>query len=160
GNFIGTDKTGTAAVANANSGVAIFSPNNTVGGTTAAARNLVSGNSSIGIALFAGARNNLVQGNYVGTDVTGLHALANRYHGVAVSAVANMADPTLEATGNTVGGTAAGAGNVLSGNGNFGLALIGPGAQHTLVQGNFCGTDKNGTAAVANGKDGVDIFNA
>src|SRR5262249_53579012 len=69
GNIIGADVTGTVALPNAN-GVAIAgSPNNTIGGTAAAARNLISGNSGSGILIRdAGATGNLVKGNSIGTN--------------------------------------------------------------------------------------------
>ena len=55
GNFIGTDVTGTVARPNAN-GIQIgntitSSPNNVIGGTTATARNVISGNSQYGVVL-------------------------------------------------------------------------------------------------------------
>src|SRR5882724_2753096 len=76
GNFIGTNATGDA-VASAlpgSSGVVAGSDSNTVGGTTPAARNLVSGNSS-GVQL-AGSGNQ-VQNNYIGTDRSGIAPLSN-----------------------------------------------------------------------------------
>lgn len=107
GNYIGTDVSGTAALANATFGVTIFggATNNTVGGTTAAARNVISGNGNAGVQLFGvGTSGNLVQGNYLGTDASGAAALGNTF-GVAIQN---------GATNNTVGGTAAGAGNVIA----------------------------------------------
>src|SRR5262249_12982761 len=72
GNYIGTDFTGTIAVGNV-TGVEILggASHNTVGGTTTGARNVISGNAN-GVAIQdAGTKANLVQGNYIGTDVTG-----------------------------------------------------------------------------------------
>src|SRR5262249_48892943 len=85
GNFIGSDVTGTAALPN-DDGVLIDggAQNNTVGGAAPAARNLISGNQGEGVKIFKtdvgglkDTRNNLVQGNFIGTDVTGTVALGN-----------------------------------------------------------------------------------
>src|SRR5262249_54771579 len=59
------------------------------------------------------------------------------------------------ATGNTVGGTAAGARNVISGNRGDGIDLTGSTTAGNVVQGNFIGTDLTGAAALGNGIDGV-----
>src|SRR5262249_22323592 len=108
GNKIGTNAAGTGAVPNRSNGVAITdSNNNTIGGASAAARNVVSGNGSFGTAANGVSVNgtstgNSIQGNYIGTDVTGNGALGNAGPGVAVSA-----------SGNTVGGSTAGARNII-----------------------------------------------
>ena len=52
-------------------GLYIGSNDNTIGGTTAAARNVISGSNFLGISLVAGADYNLVEGNYIGPDATG-----------------------------------------------------------------------------------------
>ena len=67
GNYIGTDLTGTHAVANTGGGI-VSGGGDTIGGTIAGARNLISGNSGDGLDLYGG---DLVEGNYVGTDVNG-----------------------------------------------------------------------------------------
>ena len=76
-------------------------------------------------------------------SVTGTTALGNGSDGVRIWS-----------SGNTVGGTAAGAGNVISGNGTHGVHIIGP---RNLVQGNRIGTDVTGTRALGNDSGGVDI---
>src|SRR5271157_1821245 len=126
GNLIGTDATGTQALGNGIGGIYFQGPNNTVGGTTAAARNIISGNGgrfqggavvNDGIA-FAGndATGNIVQGNFIGTDITGTHPLGNLVDGIII---------TFGAHSNLVGGTVAGAGNLIAFNGFDGVA--GPG---------------------------------
>jgi titin len=149
GNFIGTDASGSNAVPNLQAGVDIFSGAHgvTVGGTNAAARNLLSGNGLAG-ALIAGTgtTNNVVQGNYAGTDITGEKALPNGQEGVGVQD---------GATGNLVGGTNAGAGNVVSGNVSDGVLVSDIGTSNNIVQGNLAGTDPNGTNAVPNGDVGI-----
>ena len=146
GNFIGTNAAGTAALSNF-TGVALNNaPNNTVGGTTISARNVISGNRVEGIDLiFANATGNLIQGNFIGTDASGANALGNSRDGILLT----------QAPGNTVGGTAAGAGNVISGNGEIGLD-IGNTADNQ-AQGNLIGTDATGTVAIPNGSHGVFI---
>jgi hypothetical protein len=133
GDYIGTDVTGTQAIPNVE-GVFVASSNNIIGGTTPGARNVISGNSDDGI--YVGGTGNQVQGNYIGTDARGSHALPN---------IVGMA---INSSQNSIGGTAPGAGNVISGNRNSGLYL---GGQGTLVQGNYIGTDAGGTASLGNG---------
>ncbi|MCH8063946.1 MAG: S8 family serine peptidase, partial [Chloroflexi bacterium] len=100
GNFLGTDVTGTVGLgsvglANGGSGVYIGSPNNLIGGTSAAARNVISGNRFGVRHAESTATGNLVQGNLIGTDLTGTAALGNT-EGVHFQ---------ISASNNTVGGT-------------------------------------------------------
>ena len=129
------------ALGNVSNGISIDSASlNTVGGTTAGARNVISGNTSYGVEIFGtAATGNLVQGNYVGTDVTGQSALGNKLSGMHI-----------QSSGNTIGGIASGAGNLISGNGQNGLFLDGAGAANNVVQGNLIGTGAAGTDAMAN----------
>ena len=161
GNFIGTDVTGTVALANGISGLDVFSSNNTIGGVSPATRNLISGNGLDGIDLTnAAATGNLVQGNFIGTDVTGESKLGNARHGVAITSVTNSGSPS--GLNNTIGGLGAGAGNLISGNGSFGVVIFGPygGATGNLVQGNLIGTDASGEHNLGNTGDGVVISSA
>ena len=148
GNLIGTDPSGTAARANGQNGVYIWagSQNTVVGGTSTAARNVISGNTNDGIDL-NGVTNTTVQGNYVGVDVNGSAAKANGGNGVALFNAANS---------NTVGGTGAGARNVVSGNAFDGIYL--GGVSNNLVQGNYVGVNSAGTSTIGNGSVGVDIL--
>jgi titin len=143
GNYVGTDASGSVAVANG-TGVQIASgaSSNTVGGTTAAARNVISGNSGEGLVIADSATTgNLVEGNYVGTDASGSVPLAN-FDGIALSG-----------TGNTIGGTMAGAGNVFSGNVRCGVAM--GFAFNDVLEGNLIGVNAQGTARLTNGSFGV-----
>src|SRR5204863_7896560 len=122
GNFIGTDVTGTQALGNTWAGVQVTcgSANNRIGGTATSARNIISGN-NYGVWFTCTNGTNLVQGNFIGTDVTGTAALGNHFAGVDI-----------RGDDNTIGGTTAGARNVISGNDQDGV-LIELGASKNLV---------------------------
>jgi hypothetical protein len=149
GNFIGTDVTGTHALGN-RIGVAFEGSSlstSLLGGTAPGAGNLISGNSLYGILSSTSGRS-VIQGNFIGTDVTGTHALGNGNHGVF-----------FETTFFTqVGGTEAGAGNLISGNGGSGVFMTSSGADN-FVQGNRIGTDVTGTQPLGNSRDGVHVDN-
>jgi hypothetical protein len=149
GNLIGTNPAGTAALPNY-FGMNLFdSKNDTIGGTTAAARNIISGNNQTAIDIqYSGSTGNLVEGNYIGTDVTGTLALPNTTNGVLVEK---------GASGNTIGGTTAGARNVISSNRISGIQIFYSGSTANVVEGNYIGTNAAGTAALGNGIDGVDV---
>ncbi|HXG10778.1 MAG TPA: Calx-beta domain-containing protein, partial [Gemmataceae bacterium] len=151
GNFIGTDVTGTVAIPN-QGGVLIASgaSGNIIGGTAPGVRNLISGNFSYGVRIANGSPSNRVEGNFIGTDVTGALDLANMGPGVEIDSAAN----------NTIGGTTAGARNVISGNDGNGIRIVGSTAMNNLVQGNFIGTDSSGTLFLGNGGSGVLIDGA
>ena len=143
GNFIGTNAAGTAAVPNGSVGVRSFGSNLTVGGATAAERNLFSGNGSDGLVIEEGSTGAVVRGNYFGLDASGTVDLGNG--GSGLSDVG---------TGTIIGGTGAGEGNVFAGNGYFGLGVAG---QYVSVLGNRIGTNAAGTAAIGNGTGGAAV---
>ena len=153
GNYIGTNAAGTGALPNGYNGLDIVSgaSYNTVGGTTSGARNLISGNAFNGVDIaFGGASDNLVEGNYIGTTSAGTGALANGANGVVIQG---------GATYNTVGGTTAGARNVISGNSSgAGVVLTDSGTSDNLVEGNYIGTGTAGAAGVGN-HYGVQVVN-
>ncbi|HQQ32628.1 MAG TPA: DUF4347 domain-containing protein, partial [Methylophilus sp.] len=147
GNYIGTNSAGTAAAANNFGVVLLDSANNTIGGTTAASRNVLSGNTFDGINISgAGSTGNVVLGNYIGTNAAGTAAVANVGLGIA-----------LASANNTVGGTTAGSGNVISGNGLSGVQITGTSATGNIVEGNYIGLNAAGTSAIANVETGVEI---
>ena len=135
----------------ADSGVEIdgSATNNTIGGTTAGAGNVISanGNSGIGIsnAVTTGV---VVQNNFIGTDFTGTKALGNANSGVLIDS---------GATNNTIGGTGAGAGNIISANLDYGVYITGAGTTGNLVQGNTIGTDITGTVVLGNTQGGGQV---
>ncbi|HEV3083402.1 MAG TPA: hypothetical protein VGY66_26700, partial [Gemmataceae bacterium] len=153
GCYLGTTADGSAAAANGSAGVAVSCSNNTIGGTTAGTGNLISGNSLEGVGLFgSSAKGNLVVGNRIGTTADGSAGLTN----------GGIGGVTIEsgATNNTIGGTAAGAGNVISGNkySSSGVEISDTGTTGNLVEGNAIGANAAGTAALANGSYGVFIW--
>jgi len=153
GNYIGTDSKGTAAPGNHGHGVALIDgpSGNVVGGETPTARNLISGNAEHGVFMQgAGTTANEVKGNYIGTDVTGALPVGNGAAGISIIFGANR---------NLIGGNEAGARNLLSSNGWYGVQLQDPGTSGNRVQGNYIGTNANGTAKIPNAKDGVVIGN-
>jgi titin len=145
--YLGTG--GSSALGNA-SGVSVSSAKNTIGGTESGAGNLISGNKDFGVLITgASATSNLVQGNEVGTDSSGSVAVPNSLGGVFVSGGATL---------NTIGGTVAGAGNLVSGNSDDGVDIVGTGTNSNKVQGNYVGTDSSGAAALGNGNEGIAVF--
>jgi hypothetical protein len=148
GNYIGTDLTGTQALGNEEGVTIMNGVNNLIGGTEAGAGNLISGNKFNGVQALSNQGSNLIQGNRIGTDVTGTQALGNGLRGVYVWGSPN----------NLIGGTEAGAGNLISGNAWEGIYLGTYSANGSnLVQGNYIGTDVTGAQALGNGHDGVHI---
>lgn len=129
--------------------------------------NVISGNRGNGITI-AGANDNQVAMNFIGTSFAGTAAVPNRGNGILV---------TNRASGNMIGGQATGGnspvsyngstpvfvrppqGNLVSGNRGNGILLTG-GATGNTLSGNFVGTDPTGTTALGNGQDGVAIVGA
>ncbi len=135
--FFGTDVTGMLDLGNTGVAINILSgDDNVIGGTTAAARNLISGNNGFGVKIVGGSGNQIL-GNLIGTKLNGTEALGNQ---IGISITGGGAD-------NTIGGTAAGARNVISAN-TWGIELVG-GSGDRIV-GNRIGTDVTGAAALGN----------
>ncbi|MCH9664028.1 MAG: hypothetical protein K0U66_10310, partial [Gammaproteobacteria bacterium] len=153
GNYIGTNVTGTTAIANTTAGIRIDNgaSSNTIGGTTTSARNVISGNTGDGIYVTdSGTDGNVIQGNFIGTNAAGTAALANTDRGIQIEA---------NAANTQIGGTAAGAGNVIAGNSNDGIILSNF-SSGTIVEGNFIGTDLTGALNLGNGTWGIRIANS
>jgi uncharacterized repeat protein (TIGR03803 family) len=160
GNFIGTDVTGKYAIPNDSTSpgyfaVSINASGNLVGGASsvdaqgnlAGLGNLISGNGGPGVGIYGGISNVLVQGNAIGTDVSGIGAIGNGGDGVMISG----------ASYNTIGGTTVAARNVIAGNWARGIDVIGGGASHNVIEGNYVGISAAGTAALGNAGTGVAI---
>ena len=151
GNYLGTTAAGTGLV-NADrtgNGIAVGSADGTViGGLSALARNVISGNFN-GIFISGLDTNLTVQGNYLGVDATGDVALGNQI-GINGTFADSPGDNYL------IGGSTAGAGNVISGNTYEGVYMT---AYNLVFQGNLVGTNASGTAVIGNGSAGVRIAN-
>ena len=94
----------------------------------------------------------------MGSTSTGTVALGNAYSGVDVGSGSRFSDdPPGSASNVTIGGTAAGAGNVISANGNSGIWITGAGTTGVVVQHNFIGTEVTGAKALGNAYSGVAI---
>jgi hypothetical protein len=149
GNFIGLRPDGTTTRANA-TGILFDNPHGTgnhrIGGTAPAQRNVITGNTNDGIYL--NTATSTVQGNYIGTDTSATIGLHNGLDGIE-----------LRQGGNLIGGTAAGAGNVISANGRDGIDLAPGTTANNTVQGNLIGLSAFG-AGLGNTQYGVHVANA
>ncbi|MBX3084033.1 MAG: hypothetical protein KF716_20525 [Anaerolineae bacterium] len=139
GNYIGVAVDGSTRL---NSGIGLLiggAANNVVGGTEVGARNVISG-SQTGIAIWGTTgSNNRIQGNYIGTDATGMAAVINVDIGIEIDAGAD----------NVIGSADPAGRNVISGSG-WGIYLHTT-AKRTVIQGNYIGTNAAGTAYIPNG---------
>lgn len=152
GNLIGVNPAGSAAIdyGNSRNGITVTSAgNNRIGGTTPAARNVISDNSQWGVYIQGGgsASNNVVQGNLIGLALNGARD-GNTSGGVILLGVPR----------NIIGGSEPEMRNVISGNATG--VEISSGSTNNLVQGNFIGTDITGTLTRSNTASGVLINNA
>jgi hypothetical protein len=162
GCYIGTDADGLAAAPNA---VGIFirgGSHNLIGGSGKGAGNLISGNISAGIMIekriLSGIpdmtpRFNTIQGNFIGTDVTGTVAVPNYGDGIYISGRRNSDDTAQE--GHKIGGTIRGAGNVISGNRGDGIFAYN--VEYLRIQGNRIGTGADGVTPVGNQGNGFQL---
>jgi hypothetical protein len=142
GNYIGTNAAGTAALPNG-TGVRIeqAGQDNTIGGNSAAERNVISGNDFGVVISGVGTDGNTVKGNYIGINAAGTAIIPDTVKGVVIEGGAQN---------NIIGGSSAGDRNVISGNG-IGVDIENAGTSGNTVKGNYIGTNAAGTAAVANG---------
>ena len=150
GNRIGTNTGGTRAVPNANSGIVVEAgPVNTlIGGKLAGQGNIISGNGLRGIEILGvGTNLTIVQGNRIGTDASGMVALANADDGIGV---------LTGATNSIIGGSQSNQGNIISGNGGVGVHILNSGSTGTSIQGNRIGLAPT-AKAIANAGSGVQI---
>ena len=98
----------------------------------------------------SGTEDATVEGNLIGTNAAGTGAIGN--------GVGRCRRSPAAPSSNTIGGTVAGAGNVISGNVNDGVELSGSGTSGNVIAGNNIGTNAAGTAAIANGS-GAEVLN-
>jgi CSLREA domain-containing protein len=143
GNFIGTNAAGTTAQPNGH-GVGVSSGTWTIGGADPAARNVISGNSFSGMGVGFGCNSCVVEGNLIGTNASGTAALPNGGDGLSVSGGSNA----------RIGGSAAGAGNVIAGNAGRGIVVYN--ASGAIIQGNRIGVSSAGIT-LGNGSTGIHV---
>jgi len=155
GNYIGVDASGLTAFGNDNNGVNIsLAQNTTIGGAAVGAGNVISANGYSGVHIGNASTGTVVQGNYVGVAADGSTALPNAWTGITAGGI------TLYTSGNTIGGMAAGEGNVISGNAQSGVYVTGTNAFGNLIMGNTIGLAADGMTAVGNGRHGVCLYGA
>lgn len=137
GNFIGTDILGSSALGNDQYGVLIReAPDNTIGGATPGAGNVLSAN-AFGIQIVnAGATGNVIQGNLIGTDASGTNPLGNSI-GIL---------PFSSSSGTIIGGPG-GAGNTIAYSTNSGITLNSASTCNQIV----------GNSIFSNGRLGIDL---
>ncbi|HQU42586.1 MAG TPA: right-handed parallel beta-helix repeat-containing protein, partial [Pirellulales bacterium] len=149
-NYIGTTADGESALGNTEQGIFVEGTSATNITGTVIAANVVSAN-GVGSPHYTGIRleddnGTVVRGNLIGADAAGDAALGNGGHGVRL----------LGSTNDTIGGTSAADRNIISGNAIDGL-YVDPGSTGNTIEGNYVGTNATGTAALANGRDGIEI---
>ncbi|HEY1602374.1 MAG TPA: hypothetical protein VGG64_22420 [Pirellulales bacterium] len=148
GNIIGLALDGNHFASNKGSGIEIDgSAGNTIGGDTAHARNIISGNYGAGVTISGASAttDNQILGNYIGTDISGTQPRGNASGGIHVTGGASTT---------TIG--ASGAANVISGNTGNGI-LIDANAAKNAVANNIIGLAVNGTTALGNSADGIKV---
>lgn len=154
GNFIGTNRSATGTLPNGDNGVRLLNVGSAadagvIGGAVAGAGNVISGNKSSGISTSGKVTGLQVQGNLIGTDITGKVALGNTFHGIGIQSTGGLL---------VIGGSAAGARNIISGNGYNGIAIDHDTAM--TVQNNYIGTDITGKKALGNLGTGLLILSS
>ncbi len=144
GNLIGTNVSGMDTISNGNGIILAAANSSIIGGNTASKRNIISGNLQAGIVLNGtGTRNNVIKGNYIGTDINGNNFLSN-HTGVMFKSKSNH---------NTIGGTTLGDRNIISGNLEIGVYI--EACDSNSVYGNFLGPDVSGTSSFMNGDSAI-----
>ncbi|HLF65690.1 MAG TPA: T9SS type A sorting domain-containing protein [Saprospiraceae bacterium] len=147
GNFIGVDFTGLIARGNRGDGVSISNSfDNIIGGNETADMNVISANGKSGINVTGTlSTQNIIRNNMIGTDYSGTIDRGNTLEGILIDGGAHQ---------NIIGGHMPldpTRGNVISGNDAYGVRISGSDTDDNLIQSNLIGTNRNGTAGIANG---------
>jgi hypothetical protein len=139
-----------------------------IGGSAASSRNVISGNTEDGVriclptqcTLVSGSggagRNTHVFGNFVGTNSAGTAAAGNQ---IGVHVVGSGFNTSFNICNPSASNAVIGVGNTISGNRSTGVAVDECASGVSVTQ-NRIGTNAAGTAAVANGADGVKATNS
>ncbi len=157
GNFIGTNVNGTIPLGNTTGILVYYGSNNRIGTDSngsgdASERNVVSGNQQTGVLIQGTGINNVLAGNYIGTDVNGTNILPNSQgvwlgYGASFNRIGSDGNGTrddLEA-------------NVISGNTQFGIVMRQGNSHDNLVNGNYIGTNASATPGLGN-DFGIAVF--
>jgi CSLREA domain-containing protein len=149
GNYIGVGPDGSTGIAN-NVGIKVDTVSAVnIGGTTAGDRNVVSGNTENQISLTGVCGCSvLLTGNYIGPNAAGTAAVANTATGIRITDASDV----------IIGGVLPGEGNLISGNGQDGISIVGQAAQDIKVGGNWIGLNAAGTAALPNLGNGISLL--
>lgn len=153
---IGTNAAGTAALPNAQTGVYNAGNRTVIGIHTSGSSfegNVISGNAKNGIQINNGG-GVVIAGNFIGTDASGLTAVANGQSGILILKGTNR----VGTNGDGVNDDAEG--NVISGNSSMGVYVSGSTTTGNTVAGNRIGVAASGDAALANGSHGVGVYSA
>lgn len=152
GNFIGTNDDGSSALPNLENGIVIDSCNNNlIGGESWQDGNLISGNKKNGIVIQKlGATGNKIQNNYIGTNDDSNNPIPNLFDGILI----------FNAPNNIIGGKDSESANIISGNKENGISIVGNNSTNNGVYGNKIGVDSTGLIDVGNKEDGIDIIDA
>lgn len=147
GNIIGLGPDG-ADAGQTGSGVLVNgSSGHRIGGVTAAARNVISGNNRSGIELSGiGAKEIRIEGNWIGVGLDGTSDRGNSLQGIRLD----------NAPGNFLGGSLPGAGNVVAGNDQHGIELANAGSSNNVILGNFIGDTASGSP-LRNNFNGIQV---
>lgn len=143
-NIIGLESDGSTAKGNGQSGINVNASGVTIGGSASALRNVISGNGQSGIGCVGAASLN-VDGNYIGTDATGLQARPNGGNGIRM----NLCNQAI------IGASSSEQGNVISGNQFTGVWL--ESGVGTLIVYNRIGIGSDDATPLGNGNDGIRI---
>ncbi len=164
GNIVGLNSTGNAELGNSFNGIYIRDAaginvigfdDNAISTTLSLLRNVSSGNGNDGIRLVSSS-NQIIAGNYLGTDVTGTIALGNRNYGIQISGAASDNIIGTDSDGNEDASET----NVISGNGSGLRFLVAGTGTNNRISGNFVGVDMTGNTALGNLNNGIEVNNS
>ncbi|MBE7514816.1 MAG: PD40 domain-containing protein [Anaerolineales bacterium] len=154
GNYIGTNAAGTASVGNGGNGITITNTafvtigTNSDGVSDLLERNVISGNTGIGLQFTSFIVTNRVMGNYIGTNAAGTAAIPNISNGILISGTNGTPILTIGTNGDGINDLVEG--NVISGNGGHGFQITSLGSGSFTLAGNIIGMNATGTAALGN----------
>jgi hypothetical protein len=156
GCYIGCGADGKSRLRNKLAGIECIrnSHHNTIGGETASQRNVLSGNGTYGIRIEE-SHDNIIIGNYIGVNGTGLEALPNGDQLRQQNCAGIML--STNSKNNQIGNGKPNGRNILSGNNRTGLRIEWAGADYNIIQGNYLGVGADGKTRIANGEAGLVI---